>query len=126
MERTLVRRDGIDLLVNNKLLEGLGGGRGAVQGLVAELRNGRRLVGQRLGDTELDQRGRAKGPRITEDVLLLAVEEAKLGRGGLGGDDRNGGLLLSVLRSGKFYHAYVRSTPSRQAHRNRSMCCCRR
>lgn len=45
MEEALVRRNGVDLVVDDKLLEGLGGGRGAVQGLVAELRNGRRLIG---------------------------------------------------------------------------------
>lgn len=64
VERALIRSNIVDLVVDNKLLEGLGGGRGSVQGLVAELRYGRRLVGQRLGDGELDQRRRAKGPRV--------------------------------------------------------------
>lgn len=96
VEKTLVRRNGIDLVVDDELLERLGGGRGAVQGLVAELGDGRRLVGQRLGDAELDQGGRADGPRVAEDVLLLAVDEAELGRRGLRGDERNGGLRLSV------------------------------
>lgn len=62
VERTLVRGDLVNLVVNNKLLEGLGGSRGAVQGLVAVLRNRRRLVGQRLGNAELDQRWRADRP----------------------------------------------------------------
>lgn len=97
VENALVGRNLVNLVVDDKLLEGLGGGRGAVQGLVAELRNGRRLVGQGLGDAELDQRRRADGPRVAEDVLLLAVEETKLRRRGLRGDDRGGCLMGSVL-----------------------------
>jgi hypothetical protein len=80
VEDTLVRRNGIELVVDNELLEGLGGGGGAVQRLVAELRDGRRLVGQRLGNAELEQRGRANRPRVAEDVLLFAVDKGELGR----------------------------------------------
>lgn len=54
VEETLIGRDLINLIVDDKLLEGLSGGRGAVQRLVAELGNGRRLISQRLGDAELD------------------------------------------------------------------------
>jgi hypothetical protein len=92
VEDALVRKNLVKLVVNDKLLECLGGGRGAVQLLEANLRNGRRLVGQRLGNAQLDQRGRADRPRVAEDVLLLAIDEAKLGRRGLGGDDGDGGL----------------------------------
>ena len=79
MEDAFVRRNGVNLVVNNKLLECLGGSRGTVQGLVAELRDGCRLIGQWLGNAELDQRGRTNGPRVAEDVLLFAIDEAKLG-----------------------------------------------
>lgn len=125
VEGTLVRSNLVNLVVNNKLLEGLGSGRGAVQGLVAVLRNGRRLVSQRLGDAELDQRRRANGPRVAEDVLLLAVEEAELGRRGRSGDDRDGCLLSLAMKLDETYHEYIRSMPFQQAHRNRNMCCCR-
>ena len=125
VEDTLIRRNLVNLVVDNKLLERLGGGRGAVQGLVAELGNGRRLVSQRLGDAELDQRRCADRPRVAEDVLPLAVDEAKLGRRGLGGDDRDGCLQLSTRRPTEGFCEYIRSTPSQPAHRNRSMCCCR-
>lgn len=79
VEGTLVRGNLVNFVLKYQLLEGLGGGRGAVQGLVAVLGNGRGLVSQRLGEVELDQRRRAETPRVAEDVLLLAVEEAKLG-----------------------------------------------
>ena len=97
VEDALVRRNGVNLFVNNKFLERLGGSRGAVQGLVAELRDGCRLISQWLGDAELDQRRCADRPRVAENVLLFAIDKAKLGRGGLRGNDRYGGLILSAI-----------------------------
>jgi hypothetical protein len=94
VEDTLVRKNVVNLVINDKLLECLGGGRGAVQLLEANLRNGCRLVGQRLGNAKLDQRWRANRPRVAEDVLPLAIDEAKLGRRGLSGDDGDGCLWL--------------------------------
>jgi hypothetical protein len=94
VEGTLVRGNLVNTVLKDELLEGLGGGRGAVQGLVAVLGNGRGLVSQRLGDVELDQRRRADAPRVAEDVLLLAVEVAKLGRRGRGGKDSGRCLIL--------------------------------
>jgi hypothetical protein len=90
VEDALIREDLVKLVVNDKLLECLGGSRGAVQLLEANLRNGRGLVGQRLGNAQLDQRWRADRPRVAEDILPLAIDEAKLGRRGLSGDDGNG------------------------------------
>lgn len=107
VEGALVRSNVVDLVVENELLEGLGGGRGAVQRLVAELRDGRGLIGQRLGDGELDQRWRAKGPRVAEDVLLFAVKEAKLGRGGCGGNEGSGCLRLSATSTGKSFATHT-------------------
>ena len=94
VEGTLVRGNLVNLVLKNKLPESRGGGRGAVQRLVAVLGNGRRLVSQRLGDVELDQRRRAETPRVAEDVLLLAVEVAKLGRRGGSGKDSGRCLIL--------------------------------
>ena len=90
VEDTLIREDLVKLVVKDKLLECLGGGGGAVQLLEADLRDGRRLVGQRLGNAQLDQRWRANRPRVAEDVLPLAIDEAKLGRRGHSGDDGGG------------------------------------
>lgn len=96
VEGTLVRCDLVNLVLQDKLLEGLGRGRGAVQGLVAVLGNRRRLVSQRLGNVELDQRRCADAPRVAEDVLLLAVDVAKLGRRGRRGNDSGRRLVSSA------------------------------
>lgn len=56
MEGTLVWGDLLNLVVNDELLEGLGGGAGAVQGLVANYGDGRRLVSHGLGDLEVVER----------------------------------------------------------------------
>lgn len=98
VEKTLVRSNLVNLVINKKFLESLGGGRGAVQRLVADLGNRRRLVSQRLGNAELDQRWRADRPRVAENVLPLTVDEAKFGRRRLGGDDRGGCLELLATR----------------------------
>lgn len=62
MEDSLVWLNLLNLVVDDELLDGLGGGRRAVQGLVADSGNWRRLVGKRLGDLEVVDRGRADGP----------------------------------------------------------------
>ena len=80
VEETLVRRDIRNLVVDNQSLVGLGGSASAVQGLVADDWDGRRLVCQRLGDREQVQRWCADRPRVAENVLLLTVKVRKLGR----------------------------------------------
>jgi hypothetical protein len=116
VEGTLVRGNLVNLVLKNKLLEGLGGGRGAVQGLVAVLGDGRGLISQRLGDVELDQRRRANAPRVAQDLLLLAVEVTKLGRRGPGGKDSCRGLVsLEHSSMGLVANTYVPCLLSRPA-----------
>lgn len=92
MEDALVRRDLLDLVVQDQILENLRGGRGAVQGLVAHRWDRRRLVSQRLRDLEVVERGRADGPRVAEDVVDFTVEVGELGCVGLRSEQWQGGL----------------------------------
>ena len=87
MENALVGSDLLNLIVDNQLLQSLRGGAGAVQGLVSHNRDRRRLVSQGLGDGEVVDRRRADGPRVAEDVFLLAVEVGEFGRVRLGRQD---------------------------------------
>lgn len=87
MEDALVGSDLLDLVVDNQLLQCLRGSAGAVQGLISHNRDRRRLISQRLGDGEVVDRRRADGPRVAENVLLLAIEVGKLGRVRLGRQD---------------------------------------
>lgn len=80
VEETLIGCNLLDLIVENQCLEGLSRGAGAVQGLVSDDWDRRRLVSQRLGDGEIIQRRRANGPRVAEDVILLAVKISELRR----------------------------------------------
>jgi hypothetical protein len=80
MEDALIRLNLLDLVVDDKLLERLGGSGGLVQRPVANGGDGRRLVSHGLGDLEVVQRRRADGPRVAEDVLRFAVEVGELGR----------------------------------------------
>jgi hypothetical protein len=84
----LIRFNLLDLVVDDKLLERLGGGSRLVQRLVANGGDGRRLVSHGLGDLEVVQRRRADGPRVAEDVLGFAVEVGELGRIWLRSEDR--------------------------------------
>jgi hypothetical protein len=84
VEDSLVGCDLLNLVVDNQVLERLGGGAGAVQGLVPDGWDGRRLVSEGLGDGEVVQRRRADRPRVAENVLRLAVKVGKLGRIRLG------------------------------------------
>ena len=77
----------LNLIVDDKLLDGLGGGGGAVQWQVAGGGYGRRLVSQGLGDLEVVQRRRADRPRVAEDALGFAVKVRELGRVGHGGNE---------------------------------------
>lgn len=92
MEGSLVRFYLLNLIVDNKGLERLGGGGGTVQGLVADDWDGRRLVRQRLGDRERVQRRGSDAPRVAKDVFSLAVKVRELGRVGLGSEDGEGRL----------------------------------
>jgi hypothetical protein len=96
VEDTLIRLDLLDLVIENQVLDGLRGGRGAVKGLVAHSRNRRGLVSQRLRDLEIVERRRADGPRIAKDVVNLAVEVGELGRVRLRSKQRETRLWLSV------------------------------
>jgi hypothetical protein len=84
VEKALVRHDLGDLVVDNQRLVGLRRGGGAVQGLIADGGDRRRLVSQRLGDREVVQRRRADRPRVAENVLALTVQVGELGRIRLG------------------------------------------
>lgn len=64
-----------------------GGGACAVQRLVANGRNGRRLVGHGLGNLEVVERWCADGPCVAENGLGFAVKVRELGRIGLCGHD---------------------------------------
>lgn len=88
----LIRGGLLVLAVNDKLLEGLGGGGGAVQGDIADSGRGSRLVGKGLGDLEVVQRWRADRPRVAKDGFLVAVDGSKLGGVRLGGEDGQGSL----------------------------------
>jgi hypothetical protein len=95
VEDALVRRRVLELTVNNELLDGLGGGRCAVQG--EEARSGGRsgLVGQRLGDGKVVDGWRADGPRVAENWFIIAVENGELGSVGLRGKEGKGSLVAS-------------------------------
>jgi hypothetical protein len=80
VEHTLVRGNLLDPIVDNQRLVSLPSGAGAVQGVVADSGDRRRLIGQRLGDLEVVERRRANRPRVAEDVLLLAIKVGELGR----------------------------------------------
>lgn len=87
VENTLIRLNLLNLVVYNKLLDRLGRSRRAVKRHVADCGDGRRLVGQRLGDLEVVERRGANRPRVAEDALNLAVDEAELWRIGGGSED---------------------------------------
>jgi hypothetical protein len=92
VEDALVGRDFLNLVADNEVLEGLRRGAGAVQGLVADGRNRRRLVREGLGNGEVVERRRADRPRVAEDALHLTVEVGKLGRIRLGRQNGERGL----------------------------------
>lgn len=93
VEEALVRLDIFNLVVDDQCFERLRGGAGAVQRLVPHHGDGRRLVGQRLGDGEVVERWRADGPRVAEKCLFFAVEVGEFGRAGLCGKEGEGCLL---------------------------------
>ena len=86
----LVRRSLLVLVVDEEGLEGLGRGRSAVQGKEADGSSRSGLVGQGLGDLEVVQRRRADGPRVAEDLFLVAIDHGELGRVWLGSQKREG------------------------------------
>ena len=126
MEGTLVWGDLLNLVVNDELLEGLGGGAGAVQGLVANDGDGRRLVSHRLGDLEVVERWCADRPCVAEERLGFAIKVRKLGRIRLRGHD--GERSLVDVSVGHLYvrMLYVHSMPWLRCHTGQSRWCCRR
>lgn len=92
VEETLIGLDLLNLVVHNQVLEGLGSCRGTVQGLVADSRNGRRLISKGLGDLEVVERGCANRPSVAKDILDFAVKVSKLGRIWLGSKNGKGSL----------------------------------
>lgn len=83
MESALISFRLLNFLVEDKGLEGLGGGRCAVQRRIADGGRGSGLIGQWLRDLEIVQRWRTNGPRIAENGLVIAVKDGELGRVGL-------------------------------------------
>lgn len=84
VEEALVGRNLLDLVVDNQRLQSLSRGAGAVQGLISDDWDRRRLVSQRLGDGKVVERRRANRPRVAENVLGFAVKVSELGRVRLG------------------------------------------
>jgi len=103
VENALVRRG---LLVRLLKVDGgdLGGGdRGAVDIDGADGRGGRALVEKRLGKLQVEDTGRADGPGVAEDTVLVAVQVCEVGRVRGGREEGDTAIegLLGLLASSK-------------------------
>lgn len=85
MPVAFVRSNLLVLSIHEQLLEGLGSGRGAVQWQEANGGSRGGLVSQRLGNLEVIEGWRADRPRVAEKLLLITVDDGKVGRVWLGG-----------------------------------------
>lgn len=84
MEETLIRHDLFKVVVQYQLLESVHSGGSAVQRLVTDCSGRGGLIGQGLWDLEVVQRWGTDGPRVAEERLSIAINDAELGRVRLG------------------------------------------
>ena len=97
---------GLGLLVRLLKVDGgdLGGGDcGAVDVDGADGRGGRALVEKRLGKLQVEDTGRADGPGVAEDTVLVAVQVCEVGRVRGGREEGDTAIegLLGLLASSK-------------------------
>lgn len=117
MPEALIRLSLLIFLINDKLLESIGGSRGAVQLDVANSGSGRRLISQRLGNAEVVDRRRADRPGVAKNRLIITVHNSEFWRVGLRRVE--GRKLLARVSTGIFDMKYtvkrecnyLRSTP---------------